>query len=129
MKTSMKSAFSRFHAQAAPIGAAFVLAATALALTACKKDEAPADPVKAAVDKGRTLYTLRCASCHNPGNPSQDGALGPAVAGSSRELLDARLNRAGYPDGYTPKRTTRLMQRLPHTPEELDALHAYLNSL
>lgn len=125
----MKPALRRFHAKAAPIGAAFVLAAVSLtSLAACKKEEA-ADPVQAAIDKGRTLYTLRCASCHNPGNPTQDGALGPAIAGSSRELLDARLNHGGYPEGYAPKRATKLMQRLPHTPAELEALHAYLNSL
>jgi mono/diheme cytochrome c family protein len=128
----MKSAHRSFHGKAAPIlGAAFVVGAlmTGLALTGCQKDRPPADPAQVLVDKGRRLYTLRCASCHNPGNPAVDGALGPAVAGSSRELLDARLNHRTYPDGYTPKRTTNVMQRLPHTPEELDAMHAFLNAL
>jgi hypothetical protein len=104
----MKSAFRRFHGKAAPIlGAAFVwavLSSTGLALTACKKDDAP------------------------PADPAKDGAVGPAIAGSSRALLDARLNHGGYPEGYAPKRTTKLMQRLPHAPEELDALRAFLNA-
>jgi mono/diheme cytochrome c family protein len=129
----MKSALSRFHEIAAPAfkaGAAFVFATVVfgVSLTACKKEEST-DPAKALADKGRTLYSLRCASCHNPADPTKDGALGPAIAGSSRELLDVRLNQGGYPAGYKPKRETKLMQRLPHTPEELDALHAYLNSL
>jgi len=132
MHRIMNTALRRFHAKAAPLGAAFVLAAfsvTSVALTACNGGDKPAaDPAKALADKGRTLYTLRCASCHNPGDPTKDGALGPAIAGSSRELLDARVNHAAYPEGYTPKRETKLMQKLPHTPEELDALTAYLNS-
>ncbi len=128
----MKTAPSRFQGKVAPIiGAAFVfctLLSSGLLLAGCKQDDTPADPAQALADKGRRLYTLRCASCHNPGNPAVDGALGPALAGSSRELLDVRLNHRRYPDGYTPKRTTNIMQRLPHTPEELDALHAFLNA-
>lgn len=129
----MKTAHSRFRGKAAPfIGAAFAFVSVVLllpALSGCKKADTEADPAQVMVDKGRRLYTLRCASCHNPGNPAVDGALGPAIAGSSRELLDVRLNQRGYPEGYTPKRTTNIMQRLPHTPEELDALHAFLNGL
>jgi mono/diheme cytochrome c family protein len=126
----MKSAWTRFQDKAAPLrGAAFVFVAVlSLGLGACKKDEPNADPAKALADKGRTLYSLRCASCHNPADPTQAGALGPALAGSSRELLDGKLNRGEYPAGYSPKRSTKLMQRLPHSAEELDALHAYLNS-
>jgi mono/diheme cytochrome c family protein len=110
---------------AAPIlGVAFLLSV----LTACGKKE-DVSPEQARHDKGRTLYALRCASCHHPADPRKDGALGPAIAGSGLELLDAKLNRGGYPEGYTPKRETRLMQRLPTTPEELEALHAFLNAL
>jgi mono/diheme cytochrome c family protein len=135
MNAIMNNAFNRFHAKAAPLGAAFVLATSAVmsvTLVACngggKAEAQAADPAKALADKGRTLYTLRCAACHNPADPRKDGAVGPAIAGSSRELLDARVNHASYPEGYTPKRETKLMQRLPHTAEELDALAAYLNS-
>jgi mono/diheme cytochrome c family protein len=112
--------------RAAPIlGAApFVLL---LALTACGKRE-DVSPEQARLDKGRTLYTLRCASCHHPSDPRKDGGIGPAVAGSSLELLDARLNGNGYPEGYAPKRATKVMPKLPTTPEELAALHAFLNS-
>jgi hypothetical protein len=40
----------------------------------------------------------------------------------------ARLNRNGYPEGYAPKRATQVMPKLPTTPDELQALHAFLNS-
>lgn len=99
-------------------------AAVSLLLAACGgKQETRSD-----AEKGRTLYTLHCVTCHNP-DPSRDGTLGPAVKGSSLELLEARVLHAEYPPGYTPKRPTRIMQKLPLTPEDLTALHAFLNGL
>jgi hypothetical protein len=62
-------------------------------------------------------------------NPSQDGALGPAVAGSTLPLLEERVMRGGYPEGYVPKRTSRVMIPLPHLEPKLPALAAYLGSL
>ncbi len=103
-------------------------AALFAALLAGCGEKAEKSPEQARLDKGRNLYALRCASCHHPADPRKDGGLGPAVAGSSLELLDARLNRAEYPAGYAPKRDTRMMPKLPHSPEELEALHAFLNS-
>ncbi|HVK62100.1 MAG TPA: cytochrome c [Bdellovibrionales bacterium] len=82
---------------------------------------------EALVAKGKAAYQSNCIACHNP-NPSIDGALGPAVAGSSRELLEARVLTASYPSGYTPKRTTVVMAALPHLKNDIDALTAYLNS-
>ena len=119
-----------FRLRPAPVAAAFVaiLVAAALSgLSGCNKRE-DLTPEEAELRKGRTLYTLRCASCHHPADPRRDGGLGPAIAGSSLDLLDAKLNRGTYPDGYTPKRPTSVMQRLPATPEELAALQAFLAS-
>jgi mono/diheme cytochrome c family protein len=105
-------------------GAAVSLASAALLVVACGgKKEARSD-----AEKGQTLYTLHCVTCHNP-DPSRDGTLGPAVKGSSLELLEARVLHGEYPPGYTPKRPTRIMQKLPLTAEDLGALHAYLNGL
>jgi mono/diheme cytochrome c family protein len=81
----------------------------------------PADLAK----RGRSIYMANCIACHNQ-NPTQDGALGPAIAGSSRELIEARVMRAEYPPGYTPKRESKVMVALPHLQNELDALAAYL---
>lgn len=66
-----------------------------------------------------------CIACHSQ-VPAQDGALGPAVSGSSYELLEARVLRAEYPEGYTPKRESRVMIALPHLAQDIDALTAYL---
>lgn len=97
-------------------------------------EPAPSAPVSEAADasqeklvaRGRAVYVTNCAVCHNV-DPSVDGSLGPAVAGSSLELLEARLLRNTYPEGYTPKRDSRVMMALPYLKEDIPALAAYLN--
>ena len=68
-----------------------------------------------------------CIVCHNP-DPTKPGAAGPEIAGSSRELIEARVLHAAYPPGYTPKRTTRAMVALPYLAAQIDDLAAYLAS-
>jgi mono/diheme cytochrome c family protein len=97
-----------------------------LAPVACKRQELT--PEQARLQKGRTLYSLHCASCHHPSFPERDGALGPAVAGTSLDLLEARVVRGSYPEGYTPKRSTWVMPKMPLVRGDIEALHAYLNS-
>ena len=80
------------------------------------------------VEAGRSVYLGNCIACHNL-DPKQDGALGPAVSGASLELLEARLLRGGYPEGYTPKRTSRVMVPLPHLKPVLPELAVFLESL
>lgn len=89
--------------------------------------EKPAPSHEDLVKRGRSVYMSNCIACHNQ-NPAQDGALGPAIAGSSHELIEARVLRAEYPPGYTPKRDSKAMIALPHLAGEIDALTAYLNS-
>lgn len=78
------------------------------------------------VARGRSVWMSNCIACHAQ-DPTADGALGPAVAGSSRELIEARVLRAEYPPGYTPKRDSAIMIALPHLANDIDALAAYLN--
>lgn len=77
---------------------------------------------------GRGTYNGNCIACHAM-DPKVDGALGPAVAGASIELLEARVLRAEYPAGYVPKRATRAMIPMPHLEAKLPELAAYLGSL
>jgi mono/diheme cytochrome c family protein len=91
-----------------------------LGLAACAPQE-PADPV----EQGRRVYVANCIACHH-NDPAREGSIGPAVAGSSRELLEARILRAEYPPAYTPKRPTALMQAMPYLKGDIDALAAYL---
>ena len=75
--------------------------------------------------EGQHTYQSVCIACHN-GDPNQDGSAGPAIAGSSRELIEARVLRASYPPGYTPKRPGNAMPRLEYLADKIDALAAYL---
>jgi len=79
------------------------------------------------VARGKSVYNSNCIACHNP-NPALDGAIGPANAGSSLALLEAKVIHNTYPPGYTPKRTSQAMIALPHLAGDIPALHAFLNS-
>jgi len=89
-----------------------------------RRDLAPSTPVS----RGRLIYETNCAACHNA-DPTQPGVLGPPIEGSSRILITDRVTSASYPPGYTPKRATHLMQRLPWLkPRDVDDLTAFLAS-
>jgi mono/diheme cytochrome c family protein len=77
-------------------------------------------------ERGRQVYLAQCSSCHSP-DPAKDGPLGPAIKGSSRALLEARVLRGTYPPGYTPKRPSAVMQPMPQVAPSLDDLAAYLH--
>ena len=75
--------------------------------------------------RGRGIFMSNCIACHSQ-NPSQVGAVGPAIAGSSLELIQAKVMRNEYPEGYTPKRESNAMIALPYLEKEIPALHAFL---
>jgi mono/diheme cytochrome c family protein len=92
-----------------------------LALAGCS-GEPPLDP---AAERGRQVYQAQCTACH-ASDPARDGAIGPAVKGASRELLEARLLRGTYPEGYQPRRPTQVMQPMPNLGPSVTDLAAYL---
>ena len=79
------------------------------------------------VSRGRQVYAANCTACHHV-DPSLEGTLGPAIVGSSRALLEARVLGAAYPPGYAPKRDSELMQPLPYLRDQIGDLAAYLGS-
>lgn len=96
----------------------YLLLAVSVGVGACAGDGSPAG-------RGRQVYRAQCLACHNS-DPSKNGSLGPAVKGSSRELLEARILRGAYPPGYKPKRGTAIMQPMPQLASALDDLAAFL---
>jgi mono/diheme cytochrome c family protein len=103
----------------------FVWAATgtlAALLAACGGHES------SATERGRRVYVANCTVCHNT-DPALPGSIGPAVAGSERALVEARVLRAEYPPGYTPKRRTHAMVALPQLAGSIDDLATYLASV
>ena len=81
--------------------------------------------LSASAERGRQVYLAQCTACH-ASDPAQNGPLGPALRGSSQELLEARVVRGTYPPGYTPKRPSAVMQPMPHVAPSIPDLAAYL---
>ena len=91
-------------------------------LLACSQEDGGENP---AATRGRKIYMNVCIQCH-AGDPTKDGAVGPALAGSSLELLEARVLRGEYPPGYTPKRSSGAMPQFPYLEDQIGDLAAYL---
>ena len=106
------------------VAVAVVAAGTWLGMAGCSGEAPPQDPVA----RGKMIYALNCIVCHNA-DPALPGTLGPEVAGSSRELLEARVLRREYPPGYVAKRSTDSMVPMPWLKDSIDDLAAYLQPL
>ena len=93
-----------------------------LALACSEGVDESADP---AVERGRVVYLSVCTACHNA-NPNLDGSVGPANAGASSALLEAKILRGEYPAGYVPKRDSSVMPRFANLADSIDDLAAFL---
>ena len=102
-----------------------VAAALAEALLGCSQDT---EELSDAGLSGRRTYQNVCIACHHP-DPHLAGILGPSLAGASLELLEAKVLRATYPPGYTPKSPTESMPAFPALGEKLPGLVAYLTEV
>lgn len=109
-----------------------LLLANAMVLSACTKktETVSVDSASMTLEQlktqGRKVYAINCTACHGV-DPAKEGAMGPAVQGSSLELLEKRIIDGTYPENYKPKRPTKIMQPLPFLKSDIKALHAYLN--
>jgi mono/diheme cytochrome c family protein len=101
------------------------LAAVLAAIVAAGCDSSPRMPE--AAQRGQVFYRTNCASCHNR-NPNLPGPIGPAIAGSPRALVEARVLHRSYPPGYHAKRSTHLMLPLPWMAGHIGDLTAYLQA-
>lgn len=106
----------------------YLLCLVFVAFSACTKESAPPTQTARAADanRGRGIYLSNCAACHNSADPSKDGPVGPAIKGSSRALLEARVLKASYPPGYQPKRKTAAMPAQPYLKSAIPDLAAFL---
>lgn len=104
-----------------------ILLLSALMLTGCEKKPEPRVETAAGGDpnRGRALYMSNCAACHSS-DPARDGPIGPAIKGSPQALIEARVLRATYPPGYTPKRKTAVMPAQPYLESSIPDLAAFL---
>jgi|SRR5271157_2183621 len=97
-----------------------LMAAVVVLVGACSSK--PVTPAR----RGRQIYMSNCVVCHNT-DPNLPGSQGPAIAGSSRELVEARVLHLSYPPGYKPKRTTHAMRALPQLAGQIDDITAFLD--
>ena len=96
-------------------------------VAACSDDDGANSETKREVKRGRAVFLANCVACHSS-DPSRDGPIGPAIRGSSRELLLARVLGSDYPPNYRPKRPTKIMPQFPFLKDEIPNLAAYLNN-
>lgn len=106
-------------------GLGWVAAAAMAAASACGGGGESA-PLSEAAQRGRGVYMNVCVACHNA-DPAKDGALGPNLVGTTRELLEWRVVKGAYPPGYTPKRPTGAMPAFPHLAKDVDDLYAFVS--
>jgi mono/diheme cytochrome c family protein len=104
-----------------------ILLILGLNLSACSKDadQSAEDAKDSDWQRGRAVFVANCVACHN-NDPSKDGPIGPAVKGSSKELIEARVLSTSYPPGYKPKRPTKVMPQFPFLKDDIPFLAAYL---
>lgn len=108
------------------LGGALLLAALlAGAWLGCSDNGGGEATGSAAAQRGQKLYENVCIACHNA-DPKLDGSLGPALAGASLELLEAKVLRGEYPPGYTPARPSQAMPRFEYLKDHLADVAAYL---
>ena len=81
----------------------------------------------ALLKRGKVVYDIHCTACHAR-KPAEPGPVGPPVAASSMELLEAKVLHNEYPPGYTPQRETQVMIPLAHLEKDLAAIYAFLQS-
>ena len=93
--------------------------------SACSKDESSKEGKNPDWERGRAVFVANCIACHN-NDPSKDGSIGPAILGSPKELLQARVLSTSYPPNYKPKRPTKVMPQFPFLKDEIPYLAAYL---
>ena len=103
------------------------LVLTIIWLAGCSKESKDSSNSEKDADakRGRAVYLANCVACHN-NDPSKDGPIGPAIKGSSKELIESRVLSTSYPPNYKPKRPTKVMPQFPFLKDEIPYLAAYL---
>lgn len=78
--------------------------------------------------EGKRIYTLTCIKCHNK-DPHIKGSIAPDLFTTPREVFHTKVITGTYPDGYTPKRKTKVMPKFKHLTNDVDKIYDYIQSL
>jgi mono/diheme cytochrome c family protein len=98
------------------------LAGAALLLAGCSEQP----KLSPQAERGRQAYQAQCVACHHPTDLSKPGAVGPELKGTPRAVLESKVLRGTYPEGYRARRPTNVMPPQPQLAPEIDALAEYL---
>jgi mono/diheme cytochrome c family protein len=87
---------------------------------------------QATLDKGKRLYLSNCIQCHNK-DPNLKGSLGPELVDASLEIVYAKVMTGVYPaklpPGFVPKRSSKVMRKIPKLEKDIPAIHAWIQSV
>lgn len=98
-----------------------ILVLAIIAASACK---GPPEGQPSRYERGRQVFQANCMQCH--GDPKV-GSFGPPNYGSSLPLIRSKVLKGEYPDGYVPKKQTKMMPQFNLPDNDLLALYCYLN--
>jgi len=118
-----------------------VLAAQSAAAAEAKAKAAAEAPVQEAVivkmnpvdlEKGKQIYISTCIRCHNK-DPNIKGSIGPELTDAPLEVMQHKVASGRYPDvlpeGFVPKRKTKLMTKFTQHIPDVPSIHAYIQSM
>jgi mono/diheme cytochrome c family protein len=87
---------------------------------------------QATLDKGKRLYLSNCIQCHNK-DPNLKGSLGPELVDAPLEIVYAKVMTGVYPaklpPGFVPKRSSKVMRKIPKLEKDIPAIHAWIQSV
>lgn len=95
-----------------------------------------AEPIESnstvSIEAGKRAYISACIQCHNR-DPNKKGSLGPELVDAPLELMKIKVATGRYPDvlppGFVPKRSTKVMRKLPNSVKDVPNIHAWIQSV
>ncbi|HXH31239.1 MAG TPA: hypothetical protein VNJ01_10540 [Bacteriovoracaceae bacterium] len=84
------------------------------------------------IETGKKIYISTCIKCHNK-DPNIKGPIGPELVDSPIGIMQHKVTTGRYPDplpeGFVPKRKTKLMTKFTEHVKDVPSIHAYVQSL
>ena len=92
------------------------------------KDELKIPTDQTLIQEGKRIYMSTCAQCHNT-NPHKPGSIGPDLYSTPEKVFYTKVPEGKYPEGYKPKRSTKVMPKFKHLTNRIDMIYNYIRSV
>lgn len=87
---------------------------------------------QATLDKGKRLYLSNCIQCHNR-DPNLKGSIGPEIIDAPLSVMMSKIMTGTYPAvlpaGFTPKRKSKAMRKIPKLEKDIPAIYDWVLSV